>query len=183
MSSPPVSPRKRKTPEVASCSQFQKCEINMKIALAPAHIGHQSSAIKATLNSFLFKYNLDLDGIPLLYEEIKTTKGNECSRIIGEQPYLHQNINTTVVMFKPIVGELITGTIKSISSNLISLLVYGMFNASISSSQIAKSYAYNESSNSWESPDGDMSEGDVITFKILRYEHLDDLLHITGSKK
>jgi len=183
MSSPPTSPRKRKAPGASSCSHFQKCSISMKIALMPAHIGNQFSAIKATLNSFLFKYNLDLDGIPMIYEEIKTTKGNEHSRIIGEQPFLHQNITTNVVIFKPVVGEFITGTVKSISSTVISLLVYGMFNASISCSQIAKNYTYNENSNSWESPDGDMSEGDVVTFKVLKYEHADDLLHITGSKK
>lgn len=183
MSSPSQLPRKRKSPDASSCSHFQKCSISMKVALAPAQIGHQSSVIKATLNSLLFKYNLDLDAMPLIYEEIKTTKGNEHSKIIGEQPYLHQNISTNVVMFKPTVGELITGTIIRIAADGIFLVLYGMFNASISCSQISKNYTYNENSNSWESPDGDMSEGDVITFKILKYEHLNDVLHITGSKK
>lgn len=155
----------------------------MKIALAPSHIGNQSSAIKATLNNFLFKYNLDLDGIPLIYEEIKATKGNECSKIIGEQPFLHQSVTTNVVIFKPIVGEIITGTIKNVSSTVISLLVYGMFNASIACNHLSKNYTYNENSNSWESQDGDMSEGDVVVFKVLKYEHDDDLLHISGFKK
>ena len=130
-------------------SEFVRVEIVLKVALLPASTKYPIEDVKRQLNSMLFKYNEDVKGIPLSFSQLKFPRGKEYGRIIAEQYWLHVDVVTKLLVFKPEIGMTITGKVNKISDNHVSLLIYAMFNASISGDQMCKSYYIDEASKTW----------------------------------
>ena len=83
-----------------------------------------------------------------------------------------------MLVFKPSVGLVLRGRINQLLDSHISLLVFGLFNASILGDDMCKQYAFNESASSWESPQGDLLEGDVVDCKIVSFQHANGVLNL-----
>jgi hypothetical protein len=96
-------------------SEFKKVEITLKVALLPANTRHPMDAVKRQLNSILFKYNEEVQGIPLSFSELKFPKGKEYGRIIAEQCWLHVDVATKLLVFQPEIGMTLIGKINKVS--------------------------------------------------------------------
>jgi len=160
-------------------SGFKLCEIKLKIALSPVNMSFPLDAIKEQLNNMLFKYNSEVGGIPISYSSIKLPQGKEFGCIYGERPWIHIEVITKLLIFQPVVGLIMKGKINKVADSHVSLLVHGMFNASISGDVMRNKYVYNNATKSWEG-DGDLVEGDVISFKVGHIQHSQGVLNIDG---
>jgi hypothetical protein len=94
---------------------FQSVDVMLKVALQPLHTSHPLDAVKQQLNNMLFKYNESVDGIPLSYSELSFPKGKEYARIIADQFWLHVDVCTKLLIFKPVVGQTIRGKVNKVS--------------------------------------------------------------------
>ena len=95
-------------------SEFKKVEIVLKVALLPASTKYPIDDVKRQLNSMLFKYNEEVEGIPLSFSQLKFPRGKEYGRIIAEQFWLHVDVTTKLLVFKPIIGTLLMGRINKV---------------------------------------------------------------------
>jgi hypothetical protein len=160
---------------------FQSMEILLKVAMEPIDSLHPTNAVKKQLSNILFKFNDVLEGIPLSFTELKFPPGKEYGRILGSEPWIHVDVITKVSIFKPIVGVKVRGKIVAVSDNHVSILVFAMFNASISGAEMKKGYKYSSLSKAWSSPRVDLSVDDYIVFTIASFQHSSGVVNIEGS--
>jgi DNA-directed RNA polymerase I subunit RPA43 len=130
-------------------SAFDEVNLSLKVALLPMNSEQPLEAVKSQLNEMLLKYNEQLQGVPLTYSTLKFPEGKEYARILGEYHWLHVDVDTVMLVFKPRVGMVLKGTINQCSDSHISMLVYGMFNASISGDDMKKHFKFNKAENKW----------------------------------
>jgi DNA-directed RNA polymerase subunit E'/Rpb7 len=95
-------------------SPFYKADITLKAALFPTSAPMPMEAVKKQLNDLLFKYNDELNGVPMAYSELSIPKGKEYARIIGETFWLHVDVNTKLLVFKPEAGAVLKGTVVKV---------------------------------------------------------------------
>jgi DNA-directed RNA polymerase subunit E'/Rpb7 len=135
--------------QVSNDACFQQSEVTLKVAILPVHSAQPIDAVKQQLNNLLFKYSETLDGVPLSFSDLKFPKGKEYARIMTDQFWLHVDVCTKLLMFRPVVGSIVNGKINKISDNHISILIFALFNASISEQELRKKFTYNASLLSW----------------------------------
>lgn len=162
---------------------FNESRVLLKCAILPVSLGAPMDAIKLQLNEMLLKYNDELQGIPITFSRIEYDRGKELGRIMAEQPHIHIDITTTVLLFKPAADKIIYGKINQTSDSHISLLVYGIFNASIASDQLGKGYKFNHSTQEWESAEGNLSLGSFVQCTIINFNVANGVLSINATKK
>ncbi|KAJ1383158.1 hypothetical protein B484DRAFT_411235, partial [Ochromonadaceae sp. CCMP2298] len=80
---------------------FQQVDVLLKVAIQPVYSSKPIEAVQQQLNNMLFKYNESLEGIPLSFSDLGFPTGREYARILADQFWLHVDVNTKVVLFKP----------------------------------------------------------------------------------
>lgn len=93
-------------------------ETKLHLAIPPADTGNAMGAIKRQLNKLLFKFDDKFQGIPLSYCDISFPKGKDNGRYLADQPWIHVDVLSKFLVFKPIVGAKIQGTIVKVESNI-----------------------------------------------------------------
>lgn len=84
----------------------------------------------------------------MAYDKLKILDTH--SEMFNDSPYLHFDIQVRLLVFRPVVGSYVVGTVNKIESDHVGLLVNGIFNASvISSTGLSSEFEYSPSSNSW----------------------------------
>jgi hypothetical protein len=96
-------------------SPFKEIETIMKCALPPSSFEYPLDSVKQQLNDLLFRYNYDIQAVPICYSQIIFPKGKEFGRIMGEQPLVHVDIKTKLVIFQPEIGKNIFARITKVS--------------------------------------------------------------------
>lgn len=107
-------------------SCFHSLEIILKVAMEPIEYEDAMSAVKKQLNSILFKFNDVLDGIPLSFAELRFPEGKEYGRILGDQPWIHIDVLTKMVIFKPTIGAKVHGKITAVRTTTLTLTLYSL---------------------------------------------------------
>ena len=102
----------------AQMSEFAKVEIVLKVALLPSSSSFPLEAVKRQLNNLLFRYSESIAGVPISFSELKFPKGKEYGRILAEHHWLHVDVTTKLLVFKPEMGMNITGQIVKVISKL-----------------------------------------------------------------
>ena len=95
-------------------SSFQVVHALLKVALLPSHIEFPIDAVKEQLNDMLFKYNDELSGVPIVYYDIDFPPNKQAGRILNELPWIHVDILTKVLVFRPNVGTSMVGQISKV---------------------------------------------------------------------
>lgn len=160
---------------------FTKNKVLLKVALSPHESGAPLEGIKQQLNKMLLKFSDELKGVPITYSDIHFPVGKEFGRILDEQPWIHADVRTTMIVFQPCVGLSVRGRINKVSASYVSLLIYGMFNASISDTQLhSKSYSYREETQQWinESTGSEYGEGDHVECIIDSFQHANGVISL-----
>ena len=88
---------------------FHNVDVMLKVALQPLYSSQPLDAVKQQLNNMLYKYSESLEGIPLSFSDISFPKGKEYARIMADQFWLHVDVCTKILIFKPVVGQTIRG--------------------------------------------------------------------------
>ena len=101
---------------------FQSVEVNLKVAIQPVYSAQPIDAVKEQLNNLLFKYSESIGGVPLSYSALQFSKGKEYARIMADQFWLHVDVSTKLVVFKPTVGQKIQGKINKVSNDCCNLI-------------------------------------------------------------
>lgn len=86
----------------------------MKVAIQPVYSAQPIDAVKQQLNNLLFKYSESIGGVPLSFSELSFPKGKEYARIMADQFWLHVDVSTRLIVFKPTVGQKIQGKINKV---------------------------------------------------------------------
>lgn len=95
-------------------SPFREVDAILKCALLPSQIEFPLDSVKHQLNEMLFRYNYDLQGIPVSYSHIVFQEGKGCGRIMGEMPSVHIDIRTKLMVFQPKIGQQLYGKITKV---------------------------------------------------------------------
>mmetsp|Transcript_26983 Transcript_26983/g.50417 ORF Transcript_26983/g.50417 Transcript_26983/m.50417 type:complete len:179 (+) Transcript_26983:46-582(+) len=166
----------------SSSTSLKSVETLLKLVILPSESEKPMDAVKAQLNNMLFSYNEDLDGVPMVYYDIKLPPGKEYGRILNDSPWLHIDILVKLLLFQPTRGLIATGQINKLTDSHISLLVHGVFNVTISETELqSRNYSYNESTNSWDSDQFSFSEGDYMEFRTLSCQQSYGVFFLDGS--
>ncbi len=68
---------------------FRTVEATLKVALHPSQIDRPFEAVQQYINSLLFRYHEDLEGVPVLYSGLKFQNDELYGRILDEFPWIH----------------------------------------------------------------------------------------------
>ncbi len=89
-------------------------QTHLQVAIHPSETAHPLDGVRRQLNSLLFKFNQSLEGIPLSYSDLQLAAGKECGRFMAEQPWVHIDVFSSVVVFQPTIGSKISGKITKV---------------------------------------------------------------------
>jgi DNA-directed RNA polymerase subunit E'/Rpb7 len=98
-----------------SDSPFFAVNLEFKVALPPLASSAPLVHVRKQLNGMLHRYLDEARGVLLSVGELKLIEGKECARIIGEFPWLHVNVTSKCLVFRPESGQTVKGTITSVS--------------------------------------------------------------------
>ncbi|KAG9326492.1 hypothetical protein KVV02_007641 [Mortierella alpina] len=125
---------------------FVEVSTKLYIHLPPCFATKPVEGIQEQLNGFLMRYMPQVDGVVLAHSDLKLLQSS--GRIISDSPYCHFWITVKLLVWKPVKGSSLHGTINLQSPDHIGLLLYGTFNASIPSEFIPKDkYEFNPNSS------------------------------------
>ncbi|KAF9134257.1 hypothetical protein BGW39_007567 [Mortierella sp. 14UC] len=184
---------------------FVEVQAKLYIHLPPCFASKPIEGIQEQLNGFLMRYMPQVDGVVLAHSDLKLLQTS--GRIMYDSPYSHFWIAVKLLVWRPVKGTTLSGTINLQSPDHIGLLLYGTFNASIPSEFIpkdkyvfnpSKSYsrpgAHNDDSDShlmatslttgeWvhKSTDESIGHEGVIEFEVSDLVRTNDMLTVTGS--
>ncbi|XP_048730877.2 DNA-directed RNA polymerase I subunit RPA43-like [Ostrea edulis] len=112
-------------------SQFVKINKRKRIIFHPCFLGNTRKGIEETLKSERNLVSDEFGGAVIAYNNIKI----QDSLGLIVDPYIHFDIVADFIVFKPTVGSTMTGMVDRVFKKHVSLLVYGIFNVSISKSE------------------------------------------------
>lgn len=83
----------------------------MKIPMSPKYINNIRLGLTESLCKELFVYNEKMKGIPLAFDNIKVIKSN----IIDDQDFFMLTVSVNFLVFNPVIGKILHGTVNKIS--------------------------------------------------------------------
>jgi len=170
-------------------SVFEIVDTVVKIAVLPHELGDITSTIRKKLNAMLFTYSIQLEAVPVMYTDLSFDNDELVGKVMAEQPWIHVDVKAKIMQFNPVPGRVVQGKVKTVSDSHVSILAYGMFNASIAGEKLSESYKYNEESNVWESLKSSKSgrtvapieEGSVIEFTAINCQYTHGVFFLEGN--
>lgn len=99
-------------------SPFKEVEALLKCSLAPSTFEYPIQEVKRQLNELLFRFNSDLQAVPISYSSLSFPTGKEYGRIMGELPTVHVDVITRILVFQPEIGQSIIGHITKVNGDI-----------------------------------------------------------------
>eukprot|EP01134_Creolimax_fragrantissima_P001508 CFRG1508T1 len=162
---------------------FKKVNVTEYVHLPPQYIGNPEQGVRDILNEKLLRYNEELGGVVLCYEGLRAKQSS--ARTIADSPFCHFDVNTSLLLFAPVVGTEMVGTVHKVGVDHVGVLVFGTFNVSIPKEFIHRDLMFNKDEFVWYDPGNDagvkFSEGSLIRFQIQSWETKSDVFYIIGA--
>ncbi|KAI5076114.1 hypothetical protein GOP47_0008179 [Adiantum capillus-veneris] len=156
----------------------------LSVCVHPAWSNNVFRGVQESLNSLLFRYNEDLDGVVLAYLDLKIPS-SKAKILCGLSPYFRVNLTAKLLCFSPKMGMLLEGKVNKIAEDYIGVLVLGLFNAAIGVSDIRNGFHYLEevAHRSWvnKSEKHVIKLDSIIRFSVKSVEEKDEFLDLSGS--
>ena len=196
-------------------------QLTLTVPLPPAYIGRELKGATAGLTDLLNRFHPGIGGALIAYARPRfattetTGRGNgdnsvlyarrsgiatlvPLGRICDELPFVHTRVTVDALLFRPVLGQLLTGTVTSASTGHIGVLVAGLFNATLFDGDMSDGYIYDETREAWValSPKDDDAQqvstavsgnptallpGTVVTFRVTRIAHSGGIVQLFGS--
>ena len=122
--------------------------VTIHIHLYPNQLNNIHHSVVQHINTqYIMQYNNDIDGTILSYSDIQYNSNT--GTILYDRPHINFSLNCTILLYKPVVGCIIHGTVNKITNDYISCLMYNTFNITINYNSIPPAYKYNHTTNQW----------------------------------
>ena len=105
--------------------------------------------IRTILFQLLMRYTPDLGGVVLTFSNIKLPPNQRHGMLISDEPHITVNVMATAQVFSPATGMELVGRATKVASTHVSLLVYGIFNATINAADMGADYRFDEAASEW----------------------------------
>ncbi|XP_019532934.3 uncharacterized protein LOC109404496 [Aedes albopictus] len=145
-------------------SCVQKLEWTNLVSVLPKYLGNICDGVRACLTQKIGKYDRSVDGIILAFKNTKIL--NHLSAIRPNSVRSHVKVSTDFYVFRPVSGATIEGTIKYVSKNYLSAVIYRVFNVTI---RLQRQKLH------------EIKQGRVISFIVKSYDMKSDLPYIEGE--
>lgn len=149
-------------------------KLQVDVVLPHAALGNVRKGVKALLAAKLMRYEAAMEGVLLSYSSVKFLQAS--ARLVDEQPFVkfpvsldvgavrlllgwvfsalslspsHLVVRGQAVVFRPVIGARMTGTVTKISPGHVGLLVCGLFNASVAERDMNGFYTYERDAECW----------------------------------
>jgi len=93
-----------------------------------------------------------------------------------DEPHVHVRVTATALVFGPRNGMVLQGKVSEACATHLSVLAYGVFNATLPCPKSNDSSSGSSIASAWEAADA----GSVVRFRVLRMQHAEGLLSIEG---
>jgi hypothetical protein len=148
--------------------------------LNPRFLGRIREGVEMHLQSLLMRHNDTFGGVPVAVPKYRicSTKG----LINADFPLIHCQVEAKIYVFIPTVGIKLTGTINQFSKDHVGLLVFGTFNAAISSSNMSDCYVFDELQMAWRHNKSQklLQAETRLRFIITSFDFVDDVFSVHG---
>lgn len=145
-------------------SCVQKLEWTNLVSVLPKYLGNICDGVRVCLTQKIGKYDRSVDGIILAFKNTKIL--NPLSAIRANSVRSHVKVSTDFYVFRPVSGATIEGTIKYVSKNYLSAVIYRVFNVTI---RLQRQKLH------------EIKQGRVISFIVKSYDMKSDLPYIEGE--
>lgn len=151
-------------------SCFHNVVVKEHLSLLPSLIGNLSKGITEHLSNKILKHSAQLKGVMMSYS--KPTVMHEKGKILDEQPHIHFDVTYSATIFRPILGDVLCGTVNVVGIDHVGCLLYDCFNVTVVSRR----------SNDLQCrfPAG-FEEQSTIWFMVTCVDTTGDLLSLTGE--
>ncbi|KAJ1800787.1 hypothetical protein LPJ59_000825 [Coemansia sp. RSA 2399] len=123
-------------PEPVEGSSFTECTSKLTVTLAPVHSRDLWASIHETLNSMLLRFVPQVRGVVLSYSKVKPL--SDTAMMFHDSPFGQLDVSAKLLLWRPIAGMALRGSINVQSPDHIGLLLWDTFNASIPASFIPR---------------------------------------------
>ncbi|KAJ2855481.1 hypothetical protein GGI22_004120 [Coemansia erecta] len=117
-------------------SSFTECTSKLTVTLAPVHSRDLWASIHETLNSMLLRFVPQVRGVVLSYSKVKPL--SDTAMMFHDSPFGQLDVSAKLLLWRPIAGMALRGSINVQSPDHIGLLLWDTFNASIPASFIPR---------------------------------------------
>ncbi|KAL0215839.1 hypothetical protein P9112_008023 [Eukaryota sp. TZLM1-RC] len=132
---------------MTEASPFRKLSVRRVVNIPPHELNDVPSAIIQSFNSSIMKYNHKYDGVVLSNTNISFP--DDSGAIIDDSPFCRFEATADLVIFSPSIGSKLSGSVVHVSEDHISMLVFGVFNASIPRDTLDTQYKFHETDCCW----------------------------------
>jgi hypothetical protein len=109
----------------SASSPLRVVDALLKVALLPSQTSQPFDAVQGQINNILFRYNEDLQGVPVLYYSLSFKEDSKCGRILDELPWINVDAVTKLLVFQPRIHQTLVGCINKVPCiSLIRLMLY-----------------------------------------------------------
>lgn len=105
--------------------------VRVHLSLSPQSLGDESQGVTSELDSRLFRYHRDFDGMLLAYTDVRILGGD--SYHIDEWGNTHLSVRIQAYIFRPVKGVVVVGTVTDKNSTHIGCLLFDEIRVSVSS--------------------------------------------------
>eukprot|EP01025_Chloroclados_australasicus_P065661 TRINITY_DN8944_c1_g1_i6.p1 TRINITY_DN8944_c1_g1~~TRINITY_DN8944_c1_g1_i6.p1 ORF type:complete len:360 (-),score=30.08 TRINITY_DN8944_c1_g1_i6:961-2019(-) len=140
-------------------------------------------AVRKRLNGFLLRFDEDLGGVIMEYSSAKLLQ-RQMYISSNRTPQVYVELVVDVILFNPKPGKKLVGQVNHISGDFLSILVYGVFNASIYQSSIRGNFQKVSGSDMWVNNTNrkeTISQGTWVVFEVVQVDIAGNALGIVGS--
>lgn len=145
-------------------SCVHKLAWNDLVSVLPKYLGNICEGVKACLTQKIGTYDRKVDGVILAFKNTQIL--SPLSAMRPNSVRVHVKLGTNFYVFRPQIGATIEGTVRYVSSNYLSAVIYRVFNVTIKlNTQKIQNFA----------------RGTVISFIVKAFDMKSDLPFIEGQ--
>ncbi|KAG0604519.1 hypothetical protein M758_10G177500 [Ceratodon purpureus] len=161
-------------------------KMKMVVLLHPSRASNVQQGVREILNSLLVRFNEHFDGSVLAHSDTKI-QGRTAAILEGLSPYFCVRLTTTLLLFTPKVGFFVEGKVNKVEEDYLGVVVLGLFNAAIGSSDIRSELVYCEGEDGtkvWMNESDDrhcIQIGSLIRFSVKSVQENEEIVDLTGA--
>lgn len=184
-------------------------QLTLAVPLPPAYTGRELEGAVSGLHGMLTRFHAGLGGVLLAFSRPRfATAGatrasatgggayvrsgggaRPLGRIFDELPVVHVRVTVDALLFRPALGQRITGVVTGGSAGHVSLLVGGLFNATVLEGDMGGAYAFDDARDAWVGVAGggaaglpaELAVGASLPFYVTRIAHSGGIVQLFGS--
>jgi DNA-directed RNA polymerase subunit E'/Rpb7 len=161
---------------------FVEKSFSLSVALLPIDLRSTVAAVENSLRTSLLRYNDQLGGVLLAFRDVSLLDDGQ-GRILDDLPHIHYSVTCTALLFRPVIGCTLIGSVKESFPSHISVTVFHYFNASIPTDSLHESgFSYDPETLEWCTSDGiPVSSGSDVKFELSSLHESGGIISLEGA--